>query len=136
MKTPKPSDELNEMIRMLEIKQSVELNEAKNSFSQIRNQFKPINIAKDFIDDLGNPTKNSANIWESLFSTGSGMLAQSAIVGKSHNILVRLAGIAVQYGVTKFVSDHMGTIKSQADILVQKFKSVLDDDKTEEEQER
>jgi len=134
MKTSNPSDTLNEMIRKLEIKQSVDLQEAKNSFSQFRNQFKPINIAKDFIDDLANPSQGSGSIWESLLTAGSGMLAQTAIVGKSSNVLVRLAGIAVQYGVTKFVSHHMDTIKYQADFLMHKLKSVVENEKDGDKQ--
>ncbi len=108
MKTKKKmaSEELKIAIVLLEQKRSEEKAVLKEQFSVVAENLRPVNILKRTIHEIA----GSFDFKNQLVHTGAGLLAgyftRKAMVRSSSNPFIRLAGVALQYGVTNYISQN------------------------------
>ncbi|MDD2565014.1 MAG: hypothetical protein PHU27_12445, partial [Salinivirgaceae bacterium] len=111
--------DLKEAIRLLEIEQSIKGELLRSEFHQIYESIKPANLIKATLNDLVSSSDLGNNVLTSAVGYGSGYLSKKIVVGTSKNPFRKLLGLAIQIGVSSFVSQHSETIKSIGQFLLQ-----------------
>ena len=106
----KASEELKSAIALLELKRVGEGIAIKQQFSIVADSLKPVNLLKRSIHEI----TGSIDLKDQLIHTVAGLLAgyltRKVVVRSSTNPFIRLAAVALQYGVTKYISNSSNTI--------------------------
>ena len=117
----KSSEDLKIAIALLELKRNEERVALKEQFSKVTDNLKPVNILKRSIHEIA----GSFDLKDQLIHTGAGLIAgyltRKVVVRSSTNPFVRLAAVALQYGVTNYISKNTGTISNKVLILFNKL---------------
>ena len=105
----KSSEDLKTAIALLEKKRDAERVAISEQFSIVTDNLKPVNILKRSIHDIA----GSFVLKDQLIQTGAGLIAgyltRKVVVRSSTNPFVRLAAVALQYGVTNYISNSSNT---------------------------
>ena len=100
------SEELRISIALLEQKRVEEKAVLKEQFSVVAENLRPVNILKRTIHEIA----GSFDFKNQLIHTGAGLLAgyftRKVVVRSSSNPFLKLAGVALQYGVTNYISNN------------------------------
>ena len=117
----KTSEELKSAIALLELKKVGEGIAIKQQFSIVADSLRPVNLLKKSIHEIA----GSIDLKDQLIHTGAGLLAgyltRKVVVRSSTNPFVRLAAVALQYGVTNYISDNSGTFANKVFALFNKL---------------
>ena len=101
----KSSEDLKTAIALLEIQRDAERVAISEQFSIVTDNLKPVNILKRSIHDIA----GAFDLKDKLIQTGAGLIAgylmRKVVVRTSTNPIVRLAAVALQFGVTNYISD-------------------------------
>jgi hypothetical protein len=112
MKKSNSTIELKARIAETEIQQQNLRMLLKNDLHNFRESLKPINLIKNVIKKA----TGSAGVKSLLLDTSIGMtagyLTRRVMVGRSRNILLKLAGSVLQFGISNFVRKNPKVIKS------------------------
>lgn len=104
--------ELKEAIELLKAEQVAKGQILKEQFYLISGNFKALNLLKGSISDLA----SSPYLIENIIGTGLGLttgyLSKKIFVGASGNILRKLIGTVLQFGVTNLVARHPDSVTS------------------------
>lgn len=115
---------LNEAIIFLEQKQQSDLFLLKEHFEFTKEQLNPINIIKDEFNQAISSPNLKGKLVKGAVSLLSGFLAKKFVIGSGGGIVSKLAGTALQTGVTglvmKNVPEKMSTVKDDGISLLQK----------------
>lgn len=103
MKILTPTQKLNNAIALLEKKQKTEFQDVKNQFDALVETVKPVNLLNSTLKDLNTPDTKST-ILNTVTSFASGYISRKFLIGDSSNLFKKVAGYALQYAVTNFVS--------------------------------
>lgn len=122
--TVRDNKTLNEAIVFLENKQKADLYLLKEHFEFTKEQLNPIHIIKEeFNDFVSSPSLKNKLITGGV-SLLSGFLAKKFVIGSGAGMVSKLAGTALQTGVTgllmKNVPENMTTFKDKGISLLQK----------------
>jgi hypothetical protein len=113
--------DLKNAILLLEAKQEIKGKVLKEQLSLVYESFKPVNLITGTLKEIA----KSPFLIDNLIGTGiglaSGILTKKALVGSSGNIIRRLLGSILQFGVTSVVAQNSGNIKSVGQLLFQKL---------------
>lgn len=104
--------DLNVEIYQLEIKQAEEIILLKEQFLLISESLKPANLFRNTISDMASSPYLIQNIMGTALGLGTGYLSRKILVGAGGNIIKRLFGSLLQFGVTDIVAQHPNTVKS------------------------
>lgn len=121
--------ELNESIRLLELKQAEDANLLREQFMETYENLKPVNLIKNSVKDFVSSPDFKENILKTTLGLAAGYLSKKAIVGSTHNPLKQLLGTFLQMGVANLVSKNSDGIKSLGLSLFKNFikqKSTVD----------
>ncbi len=121
-------DSLKESIRILEIRQAEEGQQFNAQLRITYESLKPINLIKNSIKDLAESFEIKNNLFKTVISIVSGYLTQKFIVNSKSNLLVKLLGILMQFGVTNLVSKNAETIRSFFSDLIENFLHCTDEE--------
>ena len=106
----KASEDLKTAIALLELKRNEEHGAIREQFSIVTDSLKPVNLLKRTIHEI----TESFDLKDQLIHTGAGLVAgyltRKVVVRSSTNPFIRLAGVALQYGVTKYISNGSNAI--------------------------
>jgi len=110
------TDELKNAIAELEIKRDIEEAALKYEFQETYESYKPANILKNTLAEVSASPKFRHNLLNVVIGLGAGYLSQKLVIGRSAGLLKRIAGTALQFGVTALVAkagdnDNAGTTK-------------------------
>ncbi|MDY0280171.1 MAG: hypothetical protein RBR35_06395 [Salinivirgaceae bacterium] len=119
--------DLKEAIRLLEIEQSIKGELLRSEFHQIYESIKPATLIKATLNDLVSSAELGNNVLTNAVGYGGGYLSRKIVVGTSKNPFRKLLGLAIQIGVSSFVSQHSGIIKSIGHILLHRFAQTKDE---------
>lgn len=125
----KASEKLQQNIDLLRAEQYDQLEALKNELHKVQDQLRPSNIIKGAFEDLTSSVSVSGSALDSVIALGSGYIANSVVAGKSKNIGLRLLGYILQYGVTRYMADHIDGIKSGLQHMLDKLKGESDAEK-------
>ncbi len=113
MKKRSPDTILNESIALMEIKRDLELDVLKENAHEIRENLRPLNLAKNTFSTLtGAPDIKSA-IGRTVIGLISGFLFRKILIGSSHNPIKRAVGSVLQTAVVGIVANNSGKIASK-----------------------
>lgn len=106
MKKITATNQLQEMIVLLEIEHLHNEELVKAQFKVTYDSLKPVNIIKNTIQDvLSTPILNSSML-QSAIGIVTGYFSKKAVVGESHNKVREIAGTILQFGVTKVIAGN------------------------------
>lgn len=111
---------LKNAIQLLEVEQSIHRERLEVQLYLTIEGLKPINLLKSTFKDF----TTSPSLIENILGTGvglaSGYLSKKIVIGASGNIIRKLVGSMVQFGVTNLVSQHQKAIISYGQLIFQK----------------
>lgn len=115
------AQELKKSILALEKQQIFEGNLLKEQLSVTYESIKPLTVLRKMINDIAQPSEIKETIFQTVTGLLTGYLTRKLIVRSSKSPLLRLVGIAVEYGVTNFVINHADTLQRLAMNLMERF---------------
>lgn len=121
MYTISTTSDLKNAIQLLEVDQAHEEQLFKEQFLLIVESIKPINLLKSTFHDVASTPHLMNNLLGTTMGMGTGYLSKKIIVGGSSNIIRKVFGSILQFGITRIVAHHPETIKSIGQFVFQKF---------------
>jgi len=110
--------ELKNAIQFLEVKRAAEGQLLKEQFYITFESLKPVSILKNALNDIASSPYLIDNILGAVMGLFSGYMTKKIVVGTSGNLLRKLIGSVLQFGVTNLVSNHSDAIKSFGQYIV------------------
>lgn len=117
MRNISSSGELKNAIQLLEIEQSFKGQELKYQFNIVYDSLRPVNLIKSTLEDIA----TSKGLADTLIGTATGYLTKKIVVGGSGNMIRKLMGSVLQFGVSKLVSRHPEAIRSVGQFIFQQI---------------
>jgi len=111
--------ELKNTIQLLEVEQAINGELLKEQFFLTYESLKPVNILRNTMKDISSSPYLIENILGATLGLGSGYLSKKIVVGASGNIIRKLFGSVLQFGVTNLVAQHPDVIKSFGQFIFQ-----------------
>lgn len=96
-------------ISRLEIEKRERFQKLKDQLDLTTNSLKPISLLKDTFHDFQEAPDLKSNLIKTVASISGGYLSKRLVLGNSKSFIKRLAGYALQYGVTTFISKKVKT---------------------------
>jgi hypothetical protein len=121
MEKIKTIEELNDAIRILELKQKFEEKLLKEQLKLTVENLKPVNLIKTTIHDLTTSPGFKNNLLDTTISMLAGFLSKKIVVGNTHNPIKQILGTVLQMGITSIVSKNTNEIKSATSNLIKNF---------------
>ena len=115
------AESLKEEIKALEIKQAEEGKLLKKQLLITYENFKPINILKNIVSDFSSSDNYKQDFLEIVAGMTSGFITKKIVVGRSKNPMLKLIGLAIQFGITTVVSKKYQAIKESVIQFVNHF---------------
>ena len=113
--------ELKNAIQLLQEEELIKRQLLKEQLNLTFESLKPINLLRNTIKDISTSPDLINNIIGNVAGLASGYLSNKIFVGKSGNLIRKIIGILVQFGVTKVVSQYPEVIKSFGQFILQYF---------------
>ena len=115
------SDELKNAIQILEFDQQIRELELKEQVYLTVESLKPVNLIKSTLHEVASSRYLIDNVLGATVSLASGYVSRKLVVGGSHNIIRKLFGAILQFGVTNVVAQRSDQIKSIAEFIYKRF---------------
>ena len=93
----------------------------REQFNLTFESLKPINLIKNALHDAIFSPSVAENTLGTLAGLATGYISRKILVGGSSNILRKLLGSLLQFGVSNLVSQHPEAVKSVGQFLYQKL---------------
>lgn len=130
------AESLKKTIAELEVQQEEQGQLLKEELNNIIGNLKPINIVKNLLKEF----YSSENVLDELINTAvsvtSGFVTKKIVIGKSKNQLLKLVGLALQFGMTTVIAKKFQVLKQNINKIVARFlgdKNEADEEKAEHE---
>ena len=115
------TDELKNAIQILEFDQQIREQQLKEQVYLTVESLKPVNLIKSTLHEVASSPYLIDNILGATMGLASGYISRKLVVGGSHNIIKKLFGTILQFGVTNVVAQHTDPIKSVGQYIYQHF---------------
>lgn len=110
---------LKEAIQILEDEQVIKKQQLKEQFLISYESLKPLNLLKNKLNDIATSPNLLDNILGTLVGLASGYVSKKIYIGASGNIIRKLFGSVLQFGVTNVVANHPDAIKSFGQFIIE-----------------
>ena len=114
-------EKLKEAIQVLEDEQAVKKQVLREQFLLTYEGLKPINLLKNTLNEIASSPNLFDNILGTVVGLASGYVSKKIYIGTSGNIIRKLLGSLLQFGVTNVVANHPDAIKSFGQFILQRF---------------
>jgi hypothetical protein len=111
--------ELKYAIQILQVEQAEKAVLLKEQFFITYESLKPINLIKNGLKDIFLSPNLLDNFLGTTVGLATGFLSKKIVVGASSNIIRKLLGSLLEYGVTNLVAQHPEGIKSLGQLIFQ-----------------
>jgi len=115
------AETLKEAIKKLEIKQAEEGQLVKEQLLITYENLKPVNILRNIVKDVYSSENYMQDFVEIIAGMTSGFITKKIVVGSSKNPVLKLVGLAIQFGITTLVSKKFSVIKESVTQLISNF---------------
>jgi len=112
-------DGLKNAIQVMELEHEYKQQLLKEQFSLTYESLKPINLIKSTFHDVTSSPYLIDNILGATVGLASGYISRKIVVGGSVNLIRKLLGSVLQFGITNVVSQHPESIKSIGQFIYQ-----------------
>lgn len=121
MKNTSPYIRLQDAIELLEDEQAVKRELLKEQLNITFESLKPLNLIRNAFKDITSLPNLSENVLGSAIGLTSGYLSKKIFIGTSGNIIRKLIGLILQFGITNIVSRHPEAIRSFGQFILEHF---------------
>jgi hypothetical protein len=121
MKNKNPTDALNDLLLIQEIKYDHDLNLLKNQFDVAYESVKPLNLIKNLVHNVTASAEIKNDLLSNIISFGAGFLSKNILLGSLHNPVTKLLGTIFEFGVANAVSKNTDRIKTISGNLFKHF---------------
>jgi hypothetical protein len=115
------SDELKNAIQILEFEQQYREQQLKDQVYLTLDSLKPVNLIKSTLREVASSPYLVDNILGASVGLASGYLSKKLLIGGSHNLIRKLFGTILQFGITNLVAQRTDQIKSIGEFIYKKF---------------
>ncbi len=112
---------LKNAIQLLEEEQAVKGRLVKEQFYLTYESFKPAKLLGNTLKEMVASPYMIENIIDTSISLATGYFAKKFVVGASSNVIRRLIGAVLQYGITNLVAKNADNIKSVGQFAFQQI---------------
>ncbi len=112
---------LKDAIQVLEAEHVIKGQLLKDQFFLTYESLKPVNLIRNTLKEISSSPYLIDNISGAAMGLASGFLSRKIFVGTSGNLIRRLIGSILQFGVTNVVAQNSGVIKSAGLAILQHF---------------
>jgi hypothetical protein len=112
---------LKDAIKLLEAEQEVKAQLLKEQLYLTYESLKPVNLLKHTLKEISSSPYLIENLSGTAVGLLSGFLSRKIFVGKSGNLIRKLVGSILQFGVTNIVAQNSDIIKSVSQAIFQYF---------------
>jgi len=113
--------ELKIAIQTLKFEQEIQGKLLKEEFLITIESLKPVNIIKSTLHDITQSPYLIDNVLGAVTGLVSGYVSKKIAVGTSHNVIRKIAGALLQFGVTNMVAQNSDLLKTVGNFIIQKF---------------
>jgi hypothetical protein len=114
--------DLKNAIQSLEAEKAMSEQQLKNQFNQIKENFKPVNLIRNTINELTTEPTLIDKLISTTMGLAGGYLSKKKVVGTSHKLIRKIFGSLMEFGVTTLVAQNPETIKSITHFVVNMFR--------------
>jgi hypothetical protein len=111
------SEGLKDAIQLLEVEQEIRGQLLKEQLYITYESLKPLNLLKHTLKEITSTPYMLDNISGGAMGLVSGFLSKKIFVGASGNLIRKLIGSLLQFGITNVVAQNSGVIKSVGQAL-------------------
>jgi hypothetical protein len=115
------STALKDAIQLLEVDQGIKGQLLKEQLQITYESLKPVNLIRHTLKEISSSPYLIDNISGTAMGLLSGFLSKKMFVGSSGNLIRRVIGSALQFGVTNIVAQNSEVIKSVGQAMLQLF---------------
>ena len=119
MESINTTDDIRDAIQLLEDEQAIKLDLLKDQFYITYESLKPVNLIKSTIKEISTSPYLVENILGTATSLATGFISRKIVVGGSGNLLRKLFGAVLQFGVTNLVANDPEKIRAMGQSLIQ-----------------
>ena len=113
--------ELKDAIQLLEAEQSIKGQLLREQLFLTYEGLKPVNLLKNALKEISSTPYLIDNISGTAMGLLGGFLSKKIFVGVSGNLIRKLFGSVLQFGVTNLVAQNSEIIKSVGQALIRHF---------------
>ena len=113
--------ELKDAIQLLEAEQSIKGLILREQLFLTYESLKPVNLLRNALKEISSTPYLIDNISGTAMGLLGGFLSKKIFVGASGNLIRKLVGSVLQFGVTNLVAQNSEIIKSVGQALIQHF---------------
>jgi hypothetical protein len=113
--------DIKNAIRFLEADQEVKGQLLRAQFNNTFESLKPVNMLKSAVQEISSSPFMMTNIAGAVAGLATGYFSKRVVFGASKNILKRMLGIALQFGVTNLIARHPADIASYGHVLLERL---------------
>jgi hypothetical protein len=110
---------LKNAIQLLEVEQAVKWQLLKDQFNITLESLKPLNLLRNALKDFTSSPNLIDNVLGTVIGLASGYASKKLFLGTSVNLIRKLLGSVLQFGVTKAVAQHPDAIKTLGQFIIQ-----------------
>jgi len=115
------SETLKDAIQLLEVEQDIKGQLLKEQLYITYESLKPLNLLKHTLKEISSSPYLIDNISGSAMGLVSGFLSKKIFVGASGNLIRKLIGSVLQFGITNVVAQNSDVIRSFGQALFHHF---------------
>lgn len=106
------AEDLQNAIEQLEEQQKEEARLLKTQILALYENFKPMNIIKNSIEEFASSPENEGKLVVATMGLAAGMISKKLIVGHSDNPVTKAVGTLLQVGISSLIMKSPETLKS------------------------
>ena len=115
------TEEPKNAIELMEFEKLYKGQIVKEQLLIVHEALKPFNLIKSTISEATSSPYLIDNILGAAVGLASGYVSRKIVIGRSANVLRKLIGSALQFGVTNVVARHADSIKTFGQTIFQHF---------------
>lgn len=119
MQKTHPYIEIRQRIKILEAEKIEQGQILKADLYELYESLKPINLIKKTMKEISTSPYLVDNLIDSSIGLASGYVSKKLLIGKSDNVLKRIFGNILQFGIGNMVAQHPEVIKSAGVFIFQ-----------------
>jgi hypothetical protein len=113
--------QLKEAIRLLQEQQTYQGLVLKEEFFTVIESIKPVNVIKNTFSQVASSHDLIGNIFSTTVGLAAGYISNKTLVGSSANLLRKLFGTLLQFGITTLVARNPDAVKSLGHTLLHRM---------------
>jgi len=113
--------ELKEAIRLLQEQQTYQGLVLKEEFFTVTESIRPVNVIKNTFSQVASSHDLIGNILSTTVGLAAGYVSNRTLVGSSANLLKKLFGTIMQFGITTLIARNPEAVKSLGHTLLHRM---------------